>query len=49
MQKIIVTTALTLAGIAHHIFIGKTGREYIKLGAKGGRKGKTLWYDGWFK
>lgn len=49
MQKLIVTTALTLAGIAFHEFIGKDGREYIKKGTKGGREGKTLWYNGWFK
>ena len=49
MQKLIVTTALTLAGIACTWVIGKDGREYIKKGTKGGREGKTLWYNGWFK
>ncbi|MEA9415430.1 hypothetical protein [Flavobacterium sp. PL02] len=50
LQKIIATTALALAGVVFHEFKGKDGREYIKKGkASSGRKGKTLWYNGWFK
>ncbi|WP_343617342.1 hypothetical protein [Flavobacterium sp.] len=50
IQKIIVTTALTLAGVVFHEFKGKDGREYVKKGPNSsGRKGKTLWYNKWFK
>jgi len=50
IQKLIVIKALTLAGVIFHEFTGKNGRVYIKKGGNSsGRKGKTLWYNGWFK
>ena len=46
----LIVAALAAAGIIAHVFVGKDGREYVKKGpSSSGRKGRTFWYNGWFK